>query len=190
MAKSKKELNEWLASIGIDLSKETIPDTPIDKEPATHQMGKWEAQSLLTSLHWPYPELVSVNCWECKEPFLTNYRANTYCSMLCYKKALEGRGLKWRPERTFFEQWGNLEPPLMISNESIKAMRRLIDLVDQGKIVQTDSPEPENVHTLEDQEAPSYEVSPDLPIPDTDPGIQSEPDQDSDAAFLAELDAL
>lgn len=177
MGRSKKELNEWLASIGVDLSKETIVDTPIEKEPSTHQMGKWEAQSLLTSLKWPYPELTPVKCWECGERFLTNYEANTYCSMQCYKDALRKRGLVWRPERTFFEQWGNLEPPLMISPESVKAMRRLLNLLDQGKIGQTESQEPD----YEDEEQELLgPVSPDLPTPYIDPDTHEEQSKDRD----------
>lgn len=186
MAQSKKALNEWLASIGVNLNPEQIVETPIEKEPSTHQMGKWEAQSLLTSLKWPYPELTPVKCWECGERFLTNYEANTYCSMLCYKTALKKRGLQWRPERTFFEQWGNLEPPLMISPESVKAMRRLLSLLDQGMIGLLPDQEPDSE---EEQSKVSESVSPDPPTPYTDPDIQSEQDQDLDS-FADMLDGL
>lgn len=188
MPRSKKALNEWLASIGVDLTKETIAPTPIEKEPSTQQMAKWEAQSLLTSLNWPYPELVPVVCLDCNQEFLTNYKANTYCSMLCYKTALEKRGLVWRPERTFFEQWGNLEPPLMISPEQIKAMRRLLNLIDQGNLDRTRNQEQQDEYIPEASD--QSEVSLDLPTPDIDPEIQSEPEIDQDAEFLRELDAL
>lgn len=187
MAQSKKQLNEWLASIGVDLNAEKVVETPIEKEPSTHQMGKWEAQSLLTSLKWPYPELTPVKCWKCGQMFLTNYSANTYCSMQCYKDALLERGLVWRPERTFFEQWGNLEPPLMISPESVKAMRRLLNLLDQGMIGQTDNQEPDS-----GEEPPVLlgPVSPDPQVPYTGPDIQEEHTIDQDDDFLSILDEL
>lgn len=188
MAQSKKQLNEWLASIGVNLNPEQIVEQPIEKEPSTHQMGKWEAQSLLTSLKWPYPELTPVKCWECGEEFLTNYEANTYCSMMCYKTALKKRGLAWRPERTFYEQWGNLEPPLMISPESVKAMRRLLSLLDQGKIGLSDDPEPDYEEELSTPISDS--VSPAPQVPYTDPGIQQAHTLDLDDEFLDMLNDL
>ena len=186
MAQSKKQLNEWLASIGVNLDPNKIVEQPIEKEPSTQQMAKWEAQSLLTSLNWPYPELTPVKCWECGEQFLTNYKANTYCSMQCYKDALKKRGLAWRPERTFFEQWGNLEPPLMISPESVKAMRRLLNLLDQGMIGLLPDQEPDSE---EESQTLLGSVSPDLPTPYTDPGTPPESNPDLDE-FADMLDAL
>lgn len=189
MARSKKALAEWLASIGVDLTKETIAPTPIEKEPSTQQMAKWEAQSLLTSLNWPYPELVSVKCVDCGLDFLTNYRANTYCSMLCYKKALEKKGIAWRPERTFYEQWGNLEPPMMISPEQIKAMRRLLNLIDQGNLGQTYNQEQRAEYIPEALD--QSEVSLDPLTLDTDPETQLEPELDTqEEDDLSWLDAL
>lgn len=186
MAKSKKELADWLASIGVDLSTEKLAEKPIEQEISTQQMGKWEAQSLLTSLTYPYPELVKVACWECKQDFLTNYKANTYCSMQCYKDALKKKGIAWRPERTFFEQWGNLEPPLMISPEAVKAMRRLLNLLDQENPAQMYNQEPDYV---EEELIEASPVSPSPPIPYNDPETPKEHDSELDS-FASELDAL
>jgi hypothetical protein len=178
----------WLASLGItpeDLAKAAEP-TPLHKDAAPRQQANHEAISLLRSLTWPYDQLVSVLCWECKHPFLTNYKANVYCSQHCYKVGLERRGIVWRPDRTLAEQWGNLEPPLMIPPGAIEAMRRLVDLADQGKIAQSESPEPDYVPVLS---TPEPESLYDLPAPSNDHDIQLEPDSDQDE-FLAMLNAL
>lgn len=178
----------WLASLGItpeDLAKAAEP-TPLHKDAAPRQQANHEAISVLRSLTWPHDQLVSVKCWECKHVFLTNYRANVYCSQQCYKDGLEKRGLVWRPDRTLAEQWGGMEPPLMIPPGAIEAMRRLVDLADQGMIQESESPKQDYV---EEQLTPEPEVSDDLPIPSNDPDIQPEP-EDSDDEFLALLDVL
>lgn len=185
MAKIDKN---WLASIGItpeDLQKAAEPQ-PLHKDVAPRQQANHEAMSVLRCLTWPHDQLVSVKCWECKQAFLTNYKANVYCSQQCFKDGLERKGIKWRPDRTLAEQWGNYEPPLMIPPGAIEAMRRLVALADQGMIVQPDNQEQDSVEVLP---TPVSEVSNDLPIPSNDPDIQSEP-EDSDDGFLAMLDAL
>lgn len=184
---SKKGMAEILALAGITLSPQDLAATaPVELQEPAQDMGQWEAQSVLASLNWPYPDLVSVKCWSCGEKFLTNYEPNVYCSMKCHKTELEKRGLTWNPKRTFYEQWGNLEPPLMIPPEAIKAMRRLLRLLDQEKIVQTYSPEPD----YEESEESEDSVSLDPPIPDSDPEIQEEPDSGPDQDFLNMLNAL
>jgi hypothetical protein len=182
---SKKE-QELLDSLGIKIKPEDYI-TPIEEQAPTKEMAKWEAQSVLVSLNWPYPEMVPVTCWSCKKVFLTNYKANVYCSMECFKIELEKKGLVWRPERSFYEQWGNLEPPLMIPPEAIKAMRRLLSLVDQETIAQSHSPEPDYA---EEHIADEDDALPDLQVPYNDPDIPEEPleDQDSFLALLASLD--
>lgn len=185
MAKIDKN---WLASIGItpeDLQKAAEPQ-PLHKDVAPRQQANHEAISVLRSLTWPYDSYIQVKCWECKLPFLTNYKANVYCSQQCYKDGLERRGIKWNPDKTLAEQWGNLEPPLMIPPGAIEAMRRLVDLADQGMIGQPDNQEPDSSEELLISEP---EVLSDLPTPYSDPEIQQGP-EDSDDGFLAILDAL
>lgn len=184
---SKKGIAEILALAGVTLSPQDLePRVEVEQEISTKQMAQWEAQSLLVSLNWPYPEMVPVKCWSCGEKFLTNYKANVYCSMPCFKKELEKRGLTWNPKKDFYNQWGNLEPPLMIPPEAIKAMRRLLNLLDQETLGQTSNQE-------QDYESESPEestVSLDPPILDSDPeilkGLPPEEDQD----FLDMLNAL
>lgn len=181
---------EWLKSIGISLDElnKAAEPAPLHKERASREQSIHEANSLLVSLQWPSLELMSVACWECKELFLTNYHANVYCSQRCYRDSLLARGLKWNPDRTLAEQWGNLEPPFMIPPEAIKAMRRLLAIVDQGKQDQS-----ENLMQGIGREELIIEDEPlpDLPVPYTDPEIQSEPASDQqDSEFLSMLDAL
>lgn len=188
MAKLSKKEQELLASLGVQIKPDDYI-TPIEQQEPTKEMAKWEAQSLLVSLNWPYPEMVGVTCWSCKKVFLTNYKANVYCSMECFKIELEKKGLVWRPERTFYEQWGNLEPPLMIPPEAIKAMRRLLSLVDQETIAQSHSPKQDY------EDVPSFQKLNDdalhaPPIPYSDPDIQSEHQKDSEDDFLALLASL
>lgn len=174
MAKLSKKEQELLASLGVSIKPDDYI-TPIEQQEPTKEMAKWEAQSLLVSLNWPYPEMVGVTCWSCKKVFLTNYKANVYCSMECFKIELEKKGLVWRPERTFYEQWGNLEPPLMIPPEAIKAMRRLLSIVDQETIAQSHSPKPDSEPALKLNY--HYAVLPDLQVPYSDPDTQEEPVQ-------------
>lgn len=185
---SKQSIAAILALAGVTLTPEDlVSKVPVDQQKSTVQMGQWEAQSLLVSLKWPYPELVPVNCWSCGEEFLTNYKANVYCSMRCCKTDLEKKGLVWNPKKDFFQQWGNLEPPLMIPPEAIKAMRRLLSLLDQGSPDQIHSPEPD----YEPEPEQNFGgISRDLLVLDTEPEIQQElpPDQDDD--FLDMLNAL
>lgn len=187
MGLSKKE-QAMLDSLGIKLTNDDYV-RPVEEEEHTKEMAKWEAQSLLVSLNWPYPEMMSQVCKnpECKQRFLTNYKANVYCSMRCFKVELEKIGIVWRPERSFYEQWGNLEPPLMIPPEAIKAMRRLLSIVDQETPAQSHSPEPDFAGVSREQLLISEEpVLPDHPI---DPGIQEEHDEGFDDDFFALLDA-
>ena len=183
MAKIDKN---WLASIGItpeDLEKAAQPEAT-EKGVAAREQANREAICVLRGLTWPYDEYIRVDCWECKQPFLTNYKANVYCSQQCFKDGLAKLGIQWRPNRTLAEQWGTYEPPLMIPPGAIAAMRRLIDLVDQGKIQESDSPKPDYVEELS---TPESEALPDLPIPSNDPEIQQE-HWDQGDEFLAILD--
>lgn len=176
----------WLASIGIsaeDLQQAAEP-RPLHKDVAPKQQANHEAISVLRSLTYPFDEYLSVKCWECKQIFLTNYKANVYCSQQCFKDGLEKKGIKWRPDRTLAEQWGNREPPLMIPPGAIEAMRRLVDLADQGMIHQPDNQEPDYAEELS---TPEPEVSIDPPIPSNDPETQSE-HSDWDVSFLEDFD--
>lgn len=190
MAKLSAKEQALLDAMGIKLSNEDYI-RPVEEEEHTKEMAKWEAQSLLVSLNWPYPELTSVKCWSCGEYFLTNYKANVYCSMKCFKVELEKKGIVWKPEKSFYEQWGNLEPPIMIPPEAIKAMRRLLSIVDQGMNPpqQYQDQDFEGVHKSQ----VVFDDEPDLPIPSNDPDIQQEPEQ-SDLevpdSLLKLLDAL
>ena len=178
----------WLASIGItqeDLEKAAEPE-PVHKGVAARQQANREAICVLRGLTWPYDEYVAVNCWECKQTFLTNYRANVYCSQQCFKDGLAKLGIKWRPNRTLEEQWGTYEPPLHIPPGAIKAMRHLIDLVDQGMIGQSDNQEQDSSEVLPTVES---ETLSDPPIPSNDPETPQE-QKDQDAEFLAMLDVL
>ena len=176
----------WLASLGItpeDLQKAAEPQ-PLHKDVAPRQQANHEAISVLRSLTWPYDAYIQVKCWECKLPFLTNYKANVYCSQQCYKDGLERRGIKWNPEKTLAEQWGNYEPPLMIPPGAIEAMRRLVALADQGMIGQPDNQEQDYAEELS---TPQPEVSDDLPIPSNVPETQSV-HSDLDVSFLEDFD--
>jgi hypothetical protein len=74
----------------------------------------------------------------------------------------------------------------MIPPGAIEAMRRLVDLADQGMIDQSNNQEPDYEPELS---KPEPEVLSDLPNPSNDPDIQQGP-EDSDAEFLALLDVL
>lgn len=187
MAKLSPKEQALLDSLGIKLKSEDYT-TPIEKTEPAKEMAKWEAQSLLVSLKWPYPDLVPVECWNptCKKKFLTNYKANVYCSMECHKIELERKGIVWRPERSFYEQWGNMEPPLMIPPEAIKAMRRLLSIVDQETPVVSRSPKPDSDTEHTDQQDDEQPV-----VPYNDPDTQSEPNEDSqEEDFLTLLASL
>ena len=191
MPLSKKE-QALLDSLGVKLSNEDYV-RPVEEEPHTKEMAKWEAQSLLVSLNWPYPELTSVKCWSCGEYFLTNYKANVYCSMKCFKVELEKKGIVWKPDKSFYEQWGNLEPPLMIPPEAIKAMRRLLSIVDSGidrdREQQYQGLGSEDVHM--DQIDDSVSLDPQVPYNDPDiPEEQPKDVEESEDSFLSLLASL
>ena len=189
MKLSKKE-QELLAAAGVTLKDEDFVEKPtIENEESTKEMANWQAQSLLINLRWPYPEMVAIECWGCKRKFLTNYKANVYCSMQCFKDELEKIGIAWRPEKSFAQRWGNLEPPLMIPPEAIRAMRRLLSIVDQESLAVSHSPEPDYEPEPDIPEI-SEDVLPDPPNPSNDPDIQEEHETNSDDDFLAILDAL
>lgn len=183
MAKLSAKEQALLDSLGVKLTNDDYV-RPVEEEEHTKEMAKWEAQSLLVSLKWPYPDLVSVKCWSCGEKFLTNYKANVYCSMKCFKIELEKKGIVWKPEKSFYEQWGNLEPPLMIPPEAIKAMRRLLSLIDQETPEKSDSPKQDYGDVHKDQIV--YDDEPDLQLPYDAPDIPQEHDEDQDS-FLALL---
>lgn len=183
MAKLSPKEQALLDSLGVKLSNEDYIK-PVEKEQHTKDMANHQAQSLLINLRWPYPEMISVECWNptCKQIFLTNYKANVYCSMQCFKIELERKGIVWRPERSFAEQWGNLEPPLMIPPEAIKAMRRLLSIVDSETNRVSRSPEPDYGGLHKDQIV--LDDEPDLPIPSNDPDIPKEHDPEPGDDFL------
>lgn len=187
MAKLSAKEQALLDALGVKLTNDDYV-RPVEEEEHTKDMAKWEAQSLLVSLKWPYPELVSIKCWGCGEKFLTNYSANVYCSMKCFKVELEKKGIVWKPEKSFYEQWGNLEPPLMIPPEAIKAMRRLLSLVDQENLPKSDSPEQGSEPELKLKH--HYAVLPDPLTPYDAPDTPQEhvEDQDSFLALLASQD--
>lgn len=185
MAKIDKN---WLASLGItpdDLAKAAEP-IPMHKETAPRQQAIHEANSTLRALNWPHDALMPVRCWECNEIFLTNYRANVYCSQQCFKDGLSKKGIAWRPDRTLSEQWGGYEPPMMIPPGALDVMRHLIRLADSGNLPQQRNPEP---GFLEELSTPEPEALSDPPTPYSDPDIQSEP-EDSDDGFLGLLASL
>ena len=188
MPKLSPKEQALLESMGIKLSNEDYI-RPVEEEEHTKDMARWEAESLLRSLNWPYPELVSVECWNptCKKIFLTNYKANVYCSMECDKIELERKGIVWDPDKPFDEQWGYREPPLMIPPEAIKAMRHLLSLVDQESPEVFRSPKPDSVPEHTPALIP---FSPAPPIPYSDPDIQEEHEEEPEDDFLAILNAL
>jgi len=187
MGKLSAKEQALLDAMGIKLTNEDYI-RPVEEEEHTKEMAKWEAESLLRSLTWPYPELVDRECANptCKRIFLTNYKANAYCSMECDKIELERKGIVWDPDKPFHEQWGHLEPPLMIPPEAIKAMRRLLSIVDSGNPVQSRSPKPDS----EPEHTPALiPFSPDPQVPYNDPDTQEEPETDQDS-FLKLLSSL
>ncbi len=179
---------QWLASIGItaDDLKQAATPVPIDKEPASMERSTRDALGTLRALNWPREQLTPIRCWECQEIFLTNYVANVYCSQQCFKGALAKKGIAWRPERSYADQWGQYEPPISVPPGALEVMRHLIRLADSGNRPQLQNPEPDSFSELSTEE---HEVLPDPPIPYIDPEIPSEP-EDSDDGFLAMLDAL
>ncbi len=182
----KKTLMRILAEKGIKITEEEIPDEPIENQKSTKQRSRWEAESLLLCLKWPYPELTKKNCLSCGEVFLTDYQATGYCSNECVKNDFKKYGLTWHPEKSFQEQWGLMEPPLIIPPELLKAMRRLLKIAKTESQDQSHSQEPDSVKiTYEEEKYSVYEsyVSPDTVV---DTPKEHEPDSD----FLALLAAL
>lgn len=188
MAKLSAKEQALLDAMGIKLSNEDYI-RPVEEEEHTKEMAKWEAESLLRSLTWPYPELVDRQCANptCKKIFLTNYKANAYCSMECDKIELERKGIVWDPDKPFHEQWGHLEPPLMIPPEAIKAMRHLLSIVDSGNPVVSRSlkqdSDKEHIPVVED-------VSLDPQVLYNDPDIPEEHESEPEDDFLKLLGAL
>lgn len=185
MPKLSKAQQEMLDRLGIKLTPEDFVETPIEKEPSTRERSTWEAQSTLLCLQWPYPDLMRKVCTECGKKFATSYHATAWCSNECVKNGLEKAGLKWRPDKTFAEQWGVMEPPLIISPEAIRAMRRVLNLIDSETPNQSYNQEPDFDGVLADEADDALPVP---PTPDIADGIQEEREIDPD--FLSVLDAL
>lgn len=161
-------------------------DVPTEQNEATQERNEWEAQSLLTCLTWPLKEITGKECAECGESFLTGYDKVAYCSNICTENALKKHfGIWWHPKESFFEQWGAMEPPLLIGPRQIQAMRDLLSLLDQENPDQMYSPEPD----YEDDPEPVYSVSPDPPFPANGPETQQEI-EGIDSDFLSLLESF
>jgi hypothetical protein len=185
LSKAQKEI---LEKAGVTLESLTA-DIPTEENQATKERNEWEAQSLLTCLTWPLKEVADKKCIRCGEHFLTGYDKVSYCSNKCTELDLrEHFGVFWNPKASFYEQWGSMEPPLLIGPRQIQAMRDLLSLIDQEIAGQTDNQEPDyEVYPEEPLESDS--VSHDLPIPTNDPETQLEhPEEDAD--FLSLLDSF
>lgn len=99
-----------------------------------------EGDALLRSLHAPHGAMMK-RCNYCGKPFSTNYCGVGSCSVACRKRLLEETyKVPWNPEGQ--KTWGDYEPPLVISAESVEHLyawatkfvadyERLRDLVDQ-----------------------------------------------------------
>lgn len=183
--KLTKAQQEMLAKLGIQLKPEDFAEQPLEKEISSQERSTWEAQSTLLCLQWPYPQLIRKVCEECGRKFATNYHATAWCSNTCVKKGLEKAGIRWRPNKSFQEQWGVMEPPLIIPPDAIEAMRKVVSLVDSGTPYQNNSPEPDSVEVLDDEDS---DVSPDPPTPDI--AVETPKEREIDHAFLSMLDAL
>ena len=182
--KLNKAQQEMLAKLGIELKPEDFVEKPIEQEQSTHERNTWEAQSTLLSLQWPYPDLVRKVCIECGKKFATNYHSTVWCSNECVKKGLEKNGIKWRPDKTFAEQWGVMEPPLIIPPEAIRAMRRVLNLIDSETPNQSYNQEQDYDEVLDEAD----DASPDLPTPDI--AVETPKEREIDPDFLSMLDAL
>lgn len=185
MPKLSKAQQEMFDRLGIKLTPEDIPDTPIEQEPSTQERSNWEAQSTLLCLQWPYPDLMRKVCAECGRKFATSYHAAAWCSNECVKKGLAKAGIQWRPDKTFAEQWGVMEPPLLIPPEAIRAMRRVLNLIDSGTLNQSYNQEPDSDEALVDEVDDALPVP---PIPDT--AVETPQERETDHDFLSVLDAL
>lgn len=182
----KKKTLDYLKSLGIDPT--TIQSQiPVEQEQHTKDMNRHQAESLLWTLKWPYPEMMPQKCLGCNRTFLTNYAANRYCSQRCIKSDFEKIGLKWNPDRSFQEQWGNLEPPLMIPPEAIQAMRRLLQILDSETQDLQRYQEPDSLEEILISEPLA---SNDPQVLDNGSEIQQEHETDRDeiSEFLASLD--
>lgn len=189
MKLTKKQL-ELLNSLNITTT-ELFDGTNQSSETnaATTERTEWEAQSLLTCLTWPLKEVTGKTCIRCGQQFLTGYDKVAYCSNICTELDLkEHYGIWWQPKNSFYEQWGPMEPPLLIGPRQIQAMRDLLSLLDQESPDQTDNQEQDSEGGLK-LKYHYASLLPDLPIPDTEAEIlpeHSEPDQD----FLKLLEAF
>lgn len=181
LSKLQKELLERAG-----LSQESLTaEIPTEENQATQERNEWEAQSLLTCLTWPLKEVASKKCVRCGEYFLTGYDKVCYCSNKCTELDLRERfGLCWTPKASFYEQWGPMEPPLLIGPRQIQAMRDLLSLLDQGNPDQTYNQEQD--HGDEVSEYPASDSSlHDPPFPANDPETQQVlPDEDEDFLLL------
>jgi len=177
---------EILAQAGVSLESLTA-DIPTEENQATQERTEWEAQSLLTCLTWPLKEVADKKCIRCGEHFLTGYDKVSYCSNKCTELDLRERfGLCWNPKASFYEQWGPMEPPLLIGPRQIQAMRDLLSLLDQETPDRTYNQEPDH-EAYPEEPLESDSVSHDPLIPTNDPEIQSElPEIDEDFLSLLE----
>lgn len=160
-------------------------DIPTEENQATQERTEWEAQSLLTCLTWPLKEVADKKCVRCGEHFLTGYDKVSYCSNKCTELDLRERfGIGYIPKNSFYEQWGPMEPPLLIGPRQIQAMRDLLSLIDQETPDQIQNQE-QDYEAYPEEPLESDSSLPDLPIPTSDPEIQSElPEEDADFLLL------
>jgi len=164
-------------------------DIPTEENQATRERNEWEAQSLLTCLTWPLKEIAGKECIRCGSQFLTGYDKVAYCSNRCTELDLrEHFGLFWNPSESFYEQWGPMEPPLLIGPRQIQAMRDLLSLLDQENPDQIQNQEQDYEDDLSEHQEFGG-VSRDLLVLTNDPEIQLEPPEE-DADFLSLLESF
>ena len=162
---------ELLKSVGADTS--AIPDTKeAHKEIArtavnTGPSPSYQAEGVLMYLSAPARFDVK-KCKRCEEPFMTNYRAVTYCSDICRAAALRKLGIIWNPHKNQEFRWGSdnypVEPPIVIPPEAVAALVTLANRVQAAPVAEiqelqesrTQFPEP-NQETVQDEDSTYHE---------------------------------
>jgi hypothetical protein len=103
---------------GITLENVVLPKSPYDNQIEKDDFSR-EADGMLMSLRYP-KHLGARKCDWCQLPFMTNYRSVGCCSNYCRRQDLKRAiGIDWNYQDSGKPVWGEYEPPLVISAESV-----------------------------------------------------------------------
>ena len=116
-----------LAKYGVSQTDfETMPDAEEKKD--SPERVAFRGEGVLYALEFPLSPRITKVCKECRDPFLSYYKAVAYCSQECTIRALRTHfGINWKPNRELKkERWETRGEPRLIPLKALQAMKAIV----------------------------------------------------------------